>query len=68
MTACCGGNSSNGSSSKASYLEAACLATAIGAVVCEYDHLPPWNYEVLERIRFLAKDMQLNVTKISDIL
>jgi len=30
--------------------EAASLATAVGAVVCEYPHLPPWSSEVLERI------------------
>ena len=30
--------------------EAACIANAVGAVVCEYDHLPPWTWEVLERI------------------
>eukprot|EP00970_Alexandrium_tamarense_P009734 scaffold1954_cov146-Alexandrium_tamarense.AAC.3 len=30
--------------------EAASLATAVGAVVCEYEHLPPWTWEVLDRI------------------
>ena len=28
-----------------------CIATAIGAVVCEYEHLPPWTYNILDRIR-----------------
>jgi hypothetical protein len=31
-------------------IEAACLANAVGAVVCEYDNLPPWTWEVLDRI------------------
>mmetsp|Transcript_31198 Transcript_31198/g.75049 ORF Transcript_31198/g.75049 Transcript_31198/m.75049 type:complete len:443 (-) Transcript_31198:6-1334(-) len=31
--------------------ESACLATAIGATVCEYEHLPPWNWNVLDRIQ-----------------
>ena len=30
--------------------EAASIATAIGGVVCEYEHLPPWNLEVMKRI------------------
>eukprot|EP00984_Skeletonema_dohrnii_P026728 scaffold16119_cov67-Skeletonema_dohrnii-CCMP3373.AAC.1 len=25
--------------------EAASIATAVGAVVCEYEHLPPWSLE-----------------------
>ncbi len=30
--------------------EAACLANAAGAVVCEYDNLPPWTWEMIERV------------------
>ena len=30
--------------------EAASIATAVGAVICEYDHLPPWSLEVIERL------------------
>jgi hypothetical protein len=30
--------------------EAACLATAVGAVVCEYEHLPTWSLEVVKRL------------------
>jgi len=30
--------------------EAASIATAVGAAVCEYEHLPPWSFEVIERI------------------
>jgi len=30
--------------------EAASIATAVGAVVCEYEHLPPWSLEVVECI------------------
>jgi len=35
-----------GSSSK----EAASIATAVGATICEYQHMPPWSSEVIERI------------------
>jgi hypothetical protein len=34
-----------------SLCESACIATAIGAVVCEYEHLPLWNWDVIDRIR-----------------
>lgn len=34
-----------------SLCESACIATAIGAVVCEYEHLPEWNWDVIDRIR-----------------
>ena len=30
--------------------EAACLASAVGAVVCEYENLPPWTWGVLGRV------------------
>jgi len=33
-----------------SLLESACVATAIGAIVCEYENLPPWEWGVIERI------------------
>jgi hypothetical protein len=32
-------------------LEAATIATGVGAAVCEFKNLPPWNWETLERIR-----------------
>jgi hypothetical protein len=38
--------------------EAACLASAIGAVVCEYEQLPPWSYQVLDRIREATMEIQ----------
>ncbi len=44
----------SGSSAK----EAASIATAVGAVVCEYEHLPPWSLEVLERIADAAVEVQ----------
>lgn len=31
--------------------EAACLASAVGATFCEYEHLPPWTFDVLDRIQ-----------------
>lgn len=46
----------------ASLFRAACIATAIGAVVCEHDHLPPWNAEVLKRIHLAADEVQ-NLTE-----
>mmetsp|Transcript_24833 Transcript_24833/g.51212 ORF Transcript_24833/g.51212 Transcript_24833/m.51212 type:complete len:495 (-) Transcript_24833:55-1539(-) len=42
-------------------LDAAALATAVGAVVCEYDHLPPWSWEVLERIAEAACEVKQRV-------
>ncbi|KAL7498924.1 hypothetical protein ACHAWT_010274 [Skeletonema menzelii] len=39
--------------------EAASIATAVGAVVCEYEHLPPWSLEVVERIAEAACEVQL---------
>lgn len=49
-------------------VDAACIASAVGAVVCEYDHLPPWTTEVVHRLRSatvevrsaLAEDAQMN--------
>ena len=35
--------------------EAATIATGVGAAVCEFQNLPPWTWDVLERIRD-AKD------------
>jgi len=32
-------------------IEAATIATGVGAAVCEHKNLPPWNWETLERIR-----------------
>ncbi|KAL3797850.1 hypothetical protein HJC23_006888 [Cyclotella cryptica] len=48
-----------GSTSK----EAAVLATAVGAVVCEYEHLPGWSWEVLERVAEAAREVE---RKLSD--
>ena len=32
-------------------LEAATIATGVGAAVCEFKNLPPWSWETLQRIR-----------------
>ena len=32
-------------------VESACIATAIGAVFCEYEHVPPWTWETIHRIK-----------------
>ncbi len=42
-------------------LDSAALATAVGAAVCEYDHLPPWTWEVLERIAEAACEVKQKV-------
>jgi sugar/nucleoside kinase (ribokinase family) len=39
-------------------IEAACIASAIGAVFVEYEHLPPWNAQVLSRIRQAVDDVR----------
>lgn len=41
-----------------STFDAACMASAIGAVICEYDHLPPWTWSVLQRIQEAYKEIQ----------
>lgn len=43
--------------SGASVVEAACVATAVGAVLCEYEHMPPWSTAVLRRIREAASEV-----------
>ena len=34
-----------------STFDAACIASAVGAVLCEYNHIPPWTSTVIARIR-----------------
>lgn len=41
--------------------EAALLASAIGAVFCEYDHVPPWTAAVIERVRRAAAELEPNL-------
>ena len=38
--------------------EAATIATGVGAAVCEYEQLPPWTWEVLDRIYSGSKEVQ----------
>jgi hypothetical protein len=45
------------------WLDAACIASAVGAVVCEYPHIPPWNANVITRIREGAKEIKGKVTE-----
>jgi len=40
-----------------SQYKAACIATGVGAVVCEYNHLPPWEWSVMERICDAAREV-----------
>jgi sugar/nucleoside kinase (ribokinase family) len=38
--------------------EAACIASAVGAVFCEHEHMPPWSVEVLARVREAAAQIK----------
>ena len=38
--------------------EAACIASAIGAVFCEYSHIPPWSADVVARVRQAADEVR----------
>ena len=38
---------------------AACVATAVGAAVCEYEHLPPWSWEVLVGIAEATDEVEI---------
>ena len=53
--------------------DAASIANAVGALVCEYENLPPWTWDVVERIAEAAcevkgKIQMSNVLKIQDSL
>ena len=41
-----------------SLVEAACIASAVGAVFCEYSHLPPWSSTVLSRVRQATQEVR----------
>lgn len=41
--------------------EAACVASAVGAVFCEYEHMPPWTSDVIERVSEAAEDLKRQV-------
>ena len=43
--------------------EAACLANAVGAVMCEYEHMPPWTLDVLDRTAEAACEVRNRVFK-----
>jgi hypothetical protein len=49
--------------SGASAVDSACIASAIGAVFCEYDHIPPWNALVLRRIREAGEEIKNKVSE-----
>jgi hypothetical protein len=46
--------------------ESACIASAVGAVVCEYEHLPPWNWEIIDRLRRGALEV-LECTRLEEV-
>jgi hypothetical protein len=41
--------------------DAACIASAIGAVFCEYKHIPPWSSNALARVRQAAEEVKRNM-------
>jgi sugar/nucleoside kinase (ribokinase family) len=43
--------------------EAACIASAVGALFCEYEHIPPWTPEVLSRVRSAAEQVKGKLAK-----
>lgn len=47
--------------------EAASLANAVGAVVCEYDNIPPWSWEVVERVAEGAREVRSKVRQLHRI-
>ena len=47
----------------ASSFDSACIATAVGVVFCEYEHMPPWTASVLERIREAASEVGNKITR-----
>ena len=44
-----------------SAIEAACIANAVGAAVCEYENLPPWTWGVLQRVAEAACEVRSKV-------
>jgi hypothetical protein len=54
--------------SGASVVESACIASAVGAVFCEYEHMPPWNASVLRRIRQAASEVSDKVHVVKEVI
>jgi len=50
-----------------SLLEAATIATGVGAAVCEYEQLPPWTWEVLDRIYSGSNEVKESLTSRSSL-
>jgi len=46
-----------------SIIDSSCVATAVGAVVCEHENLPPWSSAVLKRIDDAAKEVRGQVLR-----
>jgi hypothetical protein len=44
-------------------ITSSCIATGIGAVFCEYDHCPPYTYEVLDRIILASEEVRRRVIR-----
>ena len=46
--------------------EAATIATGVGAAVCEFQNLPPWRWEFLERIRDAREEVRESIKKANE--
>jgi hypothetical protein len=44
-------------------VDAGCIASAIGAVVCEYDHIPPWTSAVIDRLRVATNEVRTSLAE-----
>ena len=48
--------------------EAAIFANAVGGIVCEYEHLPPWSWDVLLRLAEAACEVKDKVQRQESVL
>lgn len=46
--------------------EAACIASAVGAVFCEYNHIPPWSSDVVARVRQAAEEVRKKLQSVQE--
>jgi len=44
-------------------IESACLATAIGAIFCEYPHCPPYDWQTIERVSHLGQHLESEIIR-----
>jgi hypothetical protein len=39
-------------------VHATCIALAVGTVLCEYNHIPPWTRIVVSRLQTATNELQ----------